>query len=128
MSNLADVSSIEFPEITDEPRKPLVYVAGPYTAGYPIYNTRNAILVGLEMIERGLVTPVVPHFTMVADLISPKDYDFWMKYDEELLHNCAAMYRMPGLSSGADQEEMFAKLHNIPVFYSLEELYDWVQS
>lgn len=104
--------------------KTFVYVAGPYTKPDPAINTRNAVLVADELRENGLI-PFVPHLTHLWHLISPADYEVWLKYDFEWIGKCDALLRMPGESSGADREIGVATALNIPVFYSVKELLEW---
>jgi Domain of unknown function (DUF4406) len=97
-------------------RRPLVYVAGPYTNPDPVENTNRTIHAVDALIERGLVTPVSPHLTLLWHLVKPRPLDFWYAYDLATLARCDAVYRLPGPSTGADREVEFAKANNIPVF------------
>lgn len=98
-----------------------VYIAGPYTNPDPCINTRNAILAAEEVVKLGH-TPFVPHLTHLWHLISPHDIEFWYEYDFKWLLSCDALLRLPGKSTGADNEVSFADKHNIPVFCSIDAL------
>ena len=75
--------------------------------------------------EMGIVA-IVPHVTHLEHMISPRPYSYWLKIDFEILEHCHALYRIPGESSGADQEELFAEQHGIPVIRTLPELAEFV--
>lgn len=105
--------------------RPLVYLAAPYTTPDPVTNTHTAIKVASELIDGGLVTPVVPHLTLVWNLVDPREVEFWYAYDLAILARCDAVLRMPGVSTGADAEVQFAADRGIPVLNSMEELVAW---
>lgn len=98
-----------------EPRKPVVYIAGPYSAPDPIENVRKALLVADTLLLYNCA-PLVPHLTAFWHLLSPKPYETWLEIDRDLLAVCDALYRMPGESSGADREIEYARELGIPVF------------
>lgn len=108
--------------------KPLVYVAGPYSAPDPVVNTRTAITVGLELIDSGLVVPLIPHLSMLSHLIDPRPIAYWYRYDLDLLDHCAALLRIPGASAGADAEVERAKVLEIPVLDEVGEVLEWARS
>jgi hypothetical protein len=97
-----------------EKRKPVVYVAGPYTKPDPIDNTRTALGVADALLPYGFI-PLVPHLTAFWHLYSKKPYEKWMEIDQGYLAVCDALYRFPGESPGADREEEYAREHGIPV-------------
>lgn len=107
--------------------KPLVYVAGPYTRPDPVQNTHKVIQFASELVDDGLVVPFVPHLTLLFDIIAPRPVEFWYEYDFSFLERCDALYRYPGESTGADNEEAFAVDHGIPCFYDKVDLYAWVK-
>jgi hypothetical protein len=98
-----------------------IYIAGPYSNGDKRMNVLNAIDCAEELVRRGFV-PYIPHLSHFWDIIVSHPYEFWLKYDLEWLNMCDALLRMPGESGGADKEVKFAKEHNIPVYYSVEEM------
>lgn len=61
------------------------------------------------------VVPLVPHLSLLWQLISPKPYATWLDYDRELLARCDAVLRVPGFSVGATLEAEFALRRGIPV-------------
>ena len=96
--------------------KPLVYIAGPYTNPDPVENTHRAITEGLAIRDTYDVGVIIPHVTLAAHLVSPRDLDYWYAFDLDQLSHCDALYRLPGASSGADKEVDYAKGLGMPVF------------
>ena len=106
--------------------KPLVYVAGPYTSPDPVENTHNAILVGMDLSKTGLAAVIIPHLSMLAHMVTPEPYQFWLDFDLDQLRHCHALFRMAGDSSGADAEVAKAHEWGIPVFTNYDELLQWL--
>lgn len=104
--------------MNNEAKKPLVYVAGPYTQGNLDENIRRACTAGDFLWAYGCA-PFVPHLFHLWELISPKPYDEWLELDFDMLERCDAMIRIVGDSPGADKEEEYCEVLGIPVF-SLE--------
>jgi hypothetical protein len=104
--------------------RPMVYVAGPYSLGDPVVNTRNAMDAWMVLIDAGF-TPVCPHVSLFMHLVYPHEPDFWYEYDLRLLERCDAMLRLSGESPGADGEERFAEMNGIPVFHG--EAHDFAE-
>lgn len=107
--------------------KPLVYLAGPYTQPDCVENTHDALKIGTWLVEDGLVTPFIPHVSLLWHMVTPRPYDFWLDYDIEVLAKCDALLRLPGESAGADKEVAFALDCGIPVFYSKTDLREWAK-
>jgi hypothetical protein len=105
--------------------KPLVYIAGPYTRPCPVANTRAAIEVMHRLWKSGVITPICPHLSLLADMVCPMPYTEWLKLDLELLRRCDAVLRMPGDSYGADCEVDDADRCGIKVFEDENALYAW---
>lgn len=104
--------------MTDFVLEPMVYLAGPYTNPDPVANTSHAITVANYIEEMFGVAVVVPHLTLLSHLIIPRNIDHWYAYDLQILARCDALVRIPGASTGADNEVEFAKGRGIPVFFS----------
>lgn len=84
-----------------------VYVSGPYTNPDPVVNTHIAIKAGILLRDAGYC-PVIPHLSLLVDMVSPHPPDFYYQWDLCLLHRCDFMLRLPGESWGADREEEYA--------------------
>lgn len=100
--------------------RPLIYVAGPYTAPDPVANTRRAIEVG-ERIERIGADVFIPHLSLLWALVSPAPYERWCERDNAVLDRCDALFRMRGESPGADAETLRASERRIPVIYENQD-------
>lgn len=105
--------------------RPLVYIAGPYSHPDPVANTNAVIAFASELIDEGLVTPFVPHLTLLWHAVRPRPLDFWYAYDVAVLRRCDALYRLRGASTGADAEVAYAKAAGIPVITDQDALREW---
>lgn len=94
--------------------KPLVYIAGPYSSD-PVVGTRTAVR-WAEWVECHGGAALIPHLSIVWDLVSHSLPERWYERDLHLLARCDALLRIPGDSAGADNEEAFAREHDIPIF------------
>lgn len=103
-----------------------VYVAGPMTKGDFMLNVRKAVDASQELRERGMF-PYMPQMSTLWHFVYARDYEDWMDQDFEWLAQCHALLRIPGESSGAEREIVFAKDKGIPVFHSIEALTDWAR-
>lgn len=106
-------------------RLPLTYIAGPYSSD-PVANTRRAIEAGMALYATGLVVPLIPHLSLLLDLVCPMSVADWYAYDLHLLERCDAVLRLPGESTGADAEVVHALERGIPVFGERAALFEWV--
>lgn len=84
--------------------RPLLYLAGPYTHPEPVENTHAACRVAMEIYERTEWCPFVPHLSLLWQAVTPRGYQHWLDYDFHILRRCDAVFRLPGLSRGADAE------------------------
>jgi len=91
----------------DDNRRHL-YIAGPYTRPDPVINTNAACRVGTIVFEETPWIPHVPHITLLWHAITPRPIEFWYELDMAHMSRCDALVRLPGDSSGADKEYMFA--------------------
>lgn len=105
--------------------KPLVYISGPYTFPDPAENTHRAIRAATELLDSGLVIPVVPHLTMFWHTITPRPYETWLELDLEMVARCDAVLRLPGESPGADRECAHAEALGILVFDDVRIVLEW---
>jgi hypothetical protein len=106
---------------------PLVYVAGPYSSD-PVHNTRRAILVGEELEQAGCAV-LIPHLSLLWDLVSPAGVERWYERDLHLLARCDALVRLNGRSVGVQAEVVVAREREIPVFEhptARTDFGDWV--
>jgi hypothetical protein len=118
-------------------RKPIVYLASPYTKGDPAINVNFQMRMFDMMMNEGIVIPVVPLWTHYQHAAFPRPYKDWIEYDLALLPLYDACIRLPATfeplgyeikeSSGADGEvKKFVEM-NKPVFYDFVSLYAWAK-
>ena len=109
-----------------------VYVGGPYSGrdahgnqGYMIIeqNILNARAAMKQLIEHGYGV-FCPHtHSAHFEVITPHvDIDYWYELDIHFLYACQAFLRLPGKSSGADNEIEECLKVQIPVFYSVKDV------
>lgn len=113
---LLDGGNFTFPE-----RRTRVYVAGPYTVSDPCVNTHEAIVAADLLLAKGYA-PFVSHLSHFWHTVSPKPYGVWLDYDAQWIPVCDVLLRLPGESSGADEECAHAATLGIPVFEGLDAL------
>jgi hypothetical protein len=116
-------------------RRPVVYIASPYTKGDPAMNVHFQCRVFHRLMDDGIVWPVVPLWSHFQHCIYPRRYQDWIAYDLAMLERYDACIRLaaelPELnytvteSSGADGEVAAFKGMGKPVFFSVEECYEW---
>jgi hypothetical protein len=95
--------------------RPIIYIAGPYSSD-PVHGTRAAILAADAVWDAG-GCPLVPHLSLLADIVSPRPYEEWLQRDLGLLAVCEAVIRLPGESAGADAEVEWALARNRTVVH-----------
>lgn len=116
----------------------LVYVAGPFRAASSYVpghqdmfavqeNIMAAMKLGLEVARTPGLFPVIPHAnTMFFTAAAPDQV--WLDGDLEMLARCDAILMTPDWqrSSGARAEHVFAADRNIPIFYTMDSLREWI--
>ena len=95
----------------------LVYIAAPYANGDPISNIRLTFLVADEILEHGGV-PFLPLLWVFWHLVKPKRDKLIDELRAYMVTRCDAIFRLPGVSRGADLEVEAARESGIPVFYA----------
>ena len=85
-------------------RRPMLYVAGPYTNPDPVVNTHRAAKFGTQVWDDGEWVPMVPHLSLLWHMVTPRGVDHWYDLDIHQMLHCDAIVRLPGASSGADRE------------------------
>lgn len=116
--------------------KPTVYIASPYSKGDPAMNAHFQCKVFDKLLGDGKVLPVAPLWSHFQHILFPRAYQDWINYDQAMLglYDCCLRLSasLPSVgyqqaeSSGADAElQTFCNMGK-PVFYSVEELYAWV--
>ncbi len=94
--------------------RPLLYLAGPYSAD-PVICSRAAILTATAIYRNTAFAPVVPHLSLFWHTLIPMPYEDWLEIDFAIIARCHAITRLPGESPGADRELEHAKQHDVPL-------------
>jgi hypothetical protein len=118
--------------------KPIIYIASPYTKGDVAINTHFQCKLFNQLMDEGKVWPIAPLWSHFQHTVFPRPYKDWIDYDKALLKLYDACLRVnpdfPKLnysetrSSGADGEVAYFTSIGKPTFYSIEDLYAWVDS
>jgi len=125
----------------EAPTVPAIYVAGPLSGvknvegGFPVdqrkANAVKAVLLADKLCKLGF-TPHVPHAyawmrdDALADHPGSDEeganvWDTVLALDEQIILRMDVLFRIEGMSAGADREVAFASKNGIPVIYSLED-------
>lgn len=106
-------------------RRPRVYVAGPISKGDRYHNVHQAIVAGRQLVRLGFA-PFVPHLDQFMfphpDDLSWQDALSW---DIPWVLASDVVFRLPGVSEGADLECEVADEAGIPVFNTYRDLVRW---
>ena len=102
-----------------------VYIASAYSKGDCAVNVRQSILAADKLRELGYL-PFCPLLTHFWHFVSPHPYEYWVEMDMEWLQYMDCVLRLPGLSSGADNEVTEMKKLGKPIFFSIEQLEEYV--
>lgn len=110
-------------------RQKVVYVAGPFRASTSWgieQNIRRAESLALEVWKLGAAC-ICPHANTRFYQYELPD-EVWLKGDLELLSRCDAVLMVPGWerSSGACAELDYAKRREMPFFYTIDEVKEWL--
>ena len=105
-------------------KKIKVYIASPYTKGDIAVNVKNQLDCADELMDLGFVpyTPLYSHFQHMAH---PRPYQDWVDIDFIWVEVCDCLLRLPGESSGADNEIQLAEELGKPVFYNKTDLFQY---
>lgn len=120
-----------------------VYLAGPITKGDLAHNINQASQAFERLALAGL-SPFCPqwsafagpcsrpyHIKQVVGIAAPQPNKLthadWLRVDLDWVACADAVLRLPGESTGADQETAFARGRGIPVFDSEAALLAWAQ-
>ena len=119
-------------------KKPTVYIASPYSKGDPAMNAHFQCKIFDRLLGDGKVLPIAPLWSHFQHILFPRPYQDWINYDQSMLglyDSCLRLNaRLPSInyeeseSHGADAEVGTFKKLGKPVFYSIEELYSWVDN
>ncbi len=100
-----------------------IYIASPYTLGDVAVNVKTQLDMADTLMNLGFA-PIVPLYSHFQHMAHPRPYESWIQQGLFWVTISDALLRLPGESKGADGEVSLACQHNIPVFYSLDQLLD----
>jgi hypothetical protein len=122
----------------DEPM--LILIAGPYRSGtnddpqlmarnlakleeaaWPIFRAGH-----IPMIGEWVALPVLSSAGAADGPLDPLAAEVMYPTAQRLLQHCDAVLRLPGDSTGADQDVRIARERGIPVYHALEEVPGYV--
>lgn len=106
----------------------IIYIAGPYTADTEARRAANVLAAqnaALPIVGRAF--PVVPHSISIG-LDTAGTPEFWYEATLALMHRCDAVFALPTweASKGATASIRAADRAGLPVFYSHDELFLWI--
>lgn len=109
--------------------RPLIYISGPLTNGLTAgvrdmeTNIANAQSVAVDLMAAGFAV-FCPHSSGMWQREREIPYDEWLAHDFAIIDRCDAVYRLPGVSRGADAEVQYASDVGVPVFYAGGQTYE----
>lgn len=106
------------------PSKLRVYIASPMSQGDQIKNFYEALRWYRILIDHGFA-PLCPQLTFLVEGMIREEHDTWLSLDLPWVQVADAVFRLPGASKGADQEEEEARLWGVKVFHDFDELRVW---
>jgi len=101
--------------------KPRIYIAGPITKGDRAHNRQQASDAQYALILAGFA-PANPILTMDLPYAWDIPHEVWMECDLPWVLVADAILRLPGESTGADEEVAFAVQHGIRVYTDIDSL------
>ena len=99
-----------------------IYIAGPMSRGDRIANLQQALHTYRALIEKGFA-PLCPQLTFLVEGLFPQfTHEEWLAIDTPWVAVADALIRLPGESTGADEEVYEANRRGVPVFHNLGRL------
>ena len=124
---IGNPNSVELSDLlrTKNQKMKIIYISSPYTKGDVADNTAVQMNAAHTIMDLGQcpVAPLLSHFLHIH---RARPYQDWLAIDLAIIPKMDAVLRLPGESSGADQEVMVAEALGIPVCYGWEELDNWL--
>ena len=99
----------------DDPGKMAANLARLETAAWPIFAAGH-----IPMIGEWVALPVLR--SAAATVFDPLAEQVMYPTAQRLLDHCDAVLRLPGESTGADQDVAIARQRGLPVYYRLEDI------
>lgn len=105
-----------------------VYLSGPISQGDTLpcparwANVMEAMRIGVGLMEAGFWVHI-PHLSLFYDFVGGRKYEDMLQDDQVMVAFCDCLYRLPGVSEGADREVQWAVDSGRDVAHSLTTLY-----
>ena len=118
-----------------KPKKPLLYLASPYTIGDVGMNVHYHLKVFDRILADKRVTPVAPLWAHFQHTAFPQPCSTWIRHSLEIASRCDMCLRfsvsgpndyIQNISKGADLEVEQFLFEGKPVFYSIQELFSYL--
>lgn len=103
-------------------RKTVVYIACPMRQGHWTDNVIEALDIADDMMNKGY-SVIIPILSWFWDMRHPHKFEDWIEMDYGLISISDAVFRIPGLSEGADLEMDYAAREGKNLYYDLSEFY-----
>lgn len=100
----------------------VIYIASPYTKGDNFVNVQRSIEAANKLLDMGYIaiSPLVN--SVFYHMQRERSWSEWMEIDYQLVNMCDCLVRLPGDSTGADKEVIYALSHNKPVYIGMEQV------
>jgi hypothetical protein len=105
--------------------RPLGYLAGPITSD-PHRHMADAAIISAELCSMFPIELFTPQASVALEVVKPRRPDEWLRLDGCIIARCDFLYRLPGVSNGADAEEVLATRLGIPILRSDADLRHWL--
>lgn len=99
----------------------IIYIASPYTKGDVAANVAVQVDAAHKIMDLGHC-PVAPLLSHYLHIFRQRPYQDWVTMDMALIPRMDIILRLPGESTGADDEVALARKLGIVVAYGWEEL------
>lgn len=125
---MSDRTELEWPfDLCMKPiPHPHVYISGPMTLGDQTLNQKWLVDCAELFYNLGAV-PIVPVGSILWHSHYPKTHRSWLDIDCSILLRCDLVFRIPGRSKGADQEEEAARVGKIPHFTKMHKAIKYLE-
>ncbi len=100
----------------DDPQRMAENLARLEEAAWPIFRAGHIPMIG-EWVALPVLRGAGAH-----DVLSPLAERVMYPTAQRLLQHCDAVLRLPGASTGADQDEAIARERGLPIYYRVEDV------
>lgn len=105
---------------------PHVYLIGAWDEVNQTVKSNRVIDVADELYTSGVCLPVVPDLLLMWHRRHPHPDEFWLEYELQIMKRCDAVLVVGDNESLASDELLEAHRIDLPVFYTQEDLHNWI--